>query len=253
MSDKILNIKEASQLLNIHWQTVRNYINSGKLPASKIGKNIRIRESDVIRLLNGTSSESENVEIELRFLTEKRTQIEEKLLKMGAKVSYHALVIDHWYIPNEIKNLEEKNEYFDTGKGFGLRIREQDNDYVGKMNTSLEVKRLVTPFQHDTCIEQEIPVTSYDETDRLLRLMNFKEFITIEKDRLIYKLKDIKVVIDDIKNFATGVEIEIMTNKGRDFAIPIIKNLAEELGLDLANELTEKSVTYEAMVKLAIF
>ena len=45
MSDRLLTIKEAATYLKVHWQTVRGLLKAGKLPYTKIGRNIRIQES----------------------------------------------------------------------------------------------------------------------------------------------------------------------------------------------------------------
>lgn len=254
MSDNLLTIPEASKLLKVHYQTVRNYIKQGKLPSFKVGKTVRVKHSDVLQMLQQTKAKKPLNELEMRFLCNRREKIEKVLLNKGAKVVYMGHIIDHWFVPNYIKNLKQKDEYYDSGKGFGLRVRQQDNGYTGKITTTLEVKRLVTPYKHEHCIEGEIDINSYEETRNLLNLMNFKEFLTIDKDRLVYKYNNnLKVVIDDIKDFGTGVEIEMITSKAKDEVWGVLQKTAKELTLNLKTELVEKSVTYLAMKKLANF
>lgn len=250
-SDNLLTIKEAAELLKVHWQTVRSYIKKGKLKAIKVGRNVRIRESEVEKMMG--EEKDERVEIEIRFIIENRKALEQKLLDEGASIIYHGHVIDHWFIPDSVKSMKQKEKLYDTCKGFGLRIREQDNGYTGKITSSLEVKRLVIPFKHDTCLEHEIDISNYEEGKRLLELMNFKEYITIDKDRVVYKLGDFKVVIDTIKNYKTGVEIEVITDRPRDEVIPKLREVAESLWLDTSKEMTSKSLTYLAMKELAKF
>ena len=61
------------------------------------------------------------------------------------------------------------------------------------------------------------------------------------------------MVIDDIKNFKTGVEIELMTDKKRDEVLPEMREIAQSLGLDIDKEMTDKSVTYLYMTRFAKF
>ena len=248
-----MTVKEAAEYLKVHWQTVRNYIRSGKLKAVRAGRRIRIRESDVEAMLENGPAEKPKLEIEIRFLTPNRIKIEEKLLKTGAKVMYHGHVIDHYFAPETFKSIEDNNEAYGSGKGFGLRIREQDNGYTGRVTTTLENKKLAVPYHHDTCIETEIAVENYEETRRLLSTLNMKEFATLDKDRLVYKLGEIKVVIDVIKGFKTGIEIELVTDEMRETVLPRLKKLAGEIGLDVNKELVEKSVTYLYMQDYARF
>lgn len=253
MSDNLLTIKEAANYLKVHWQTIRNYVNSGKLKASKFGRNIRIRQFDLDNLLDKKTSKKEIHEIEIRFATGNRKQIEEKLLKMNAKIIYHGHIIDHWYAPNHIKNMDEKDKFYENNKGYGIRIREQDNGYTGKITSTLEVKKLAYPPNHEVCIEKELDVNNFESTHDFLKLIGQKLFATLDKERLIYKYQYFKIVIDDIKNFKTGVEIEVITDKDPEKIIPKMKKLAKNLGLDLTKEITNKSVTYEYMQKFAKF
>lgn len=253
MSDNLLTIKEAANLLKVHWQTVRNYINSGKLKASKVGKNIRIRESDLQNFIDKKKPNKPKHEIEIRFATKNRKVIEEKLLEIGAKIVYHGHIIDHWYAPNFIKNMQQKDKYYETDKGYGIRIREQDNGYTGKITTSLEVKKLAYPPNHEVCLEEEIEVESFEKTHNFLKLIEQKEMCSLDKDRLVYKHKGFKIIIDDIKNFKVGVEIEKVTDKPHKAILSEMKKLAKMLGLDVEKEITDKSVTYQYMLKFARF
>ncbi len=44
MTNDFLTVQEVSEILRVHWQTVLNYIKSGKLNAVKLGKGYRIFE-----------------------------------------------------------------------------------------------------------------------------------------------------------------------------------------------------------------
>lgn len=251
-NDKLLDIKEAADILNVHWQTVRSYIKKGELQSHKVGRNVRIKKSDLDEFIEGKPHEDEK-EVEIRFATKKRKAVEKKLLEMGAKVVYHGHVIDHWYVPLSINDLDGKDEWFESAKGYGLRIREQDNGYTGNITASIEVKRLAEPMKHEVCIETEFQIPDFESADNLLNLMNHKKMVTLDKDRLVYKINDIKVVIDDIKSFKTGIELEIMTHKEPKKEISKLKKFAEQLGLDIDKELTDKSVTYMYMEEFAEF
>lgn len=249
MSDNLYTIKEAADILKVHWQTVRNLIKQGRLESSKVGKSVRLRQSDLDKLVNKKAPD-DKIEVEIRFKAGNRREIENKLVKMGAKVTYHSHIIDHWFVPNFIKSLAENDNWFDSAKGYGVRIREQDNNYQGKVTTTLEVKRLTSAKNHNTCIEHEIDVKNYVEAKSLLRLMEYKEFITIDKDRVVYSLDDLKIAIDEIKNFATGIEIEMMSSLPREEILSKLRLFAKKLGLESE---VEKTVTHLAMQKLAKF
>ena len=252
MSDRLLTIQETAEILKVHWQTVRTYIRQGKLRASKIGRTIRLKESDVISLHKKPLS-GEKHEIEIRFLLKSARKIENNLSKLGAKEVNHNHMIVHWYVPNSIKNIEQKNKWFDSAKGYGLRIIELDNGYTGKVSTSLEVKRLFIPNHHDTCIEHEIIINNFEEGDKLLRLMNYKRILTVDKDRKVYKYSEFIVSIDDIKDYKVGIEVEKNTHEDRKVILPKLIKAAKEIGLDVRKELLNTGPTFLLMQEKARF
>lgn len=251
-SDTLLTIHEAANILKVHWQSVRRYIKDKRLNSFKVGRSIRISSNDLQAFINSTKN-NRKVEIEIRFALKDTRRIERRLMELGANIIYHAHVIDHWYVPKSIRSMQQKNEWFDTALGYGLRIREQDNGYTGKITTSLEVKRLLEPYKHETCIEQEISVNNYKETHDLLKLADFKEFTTLDKERLIFQYLDCKVVIDKIKDFDQAVEIEKVTDEDNSKTIKRLRYIAKRIGLDIKNEITNKSVTYMYMKKHSRF
>lgn len=44
MKKEYYTVEELSELLQVHWQTILNYIRSGKLEAIKLGKGYRISD-----------------------------------------------------------------------------------------------------------------------------------------------------------------------------------------------------------------
>lgn len=252
MNDTLLSIHQAADILGVHWQTVRNYIEQNKLPSHKIGKLIRIQRTDLDKFINGIETLTEQIEIEQRYLIKSRKDLEKKLLDFGAIISYQAHVIDHWFLPINIKTREQHDEWFDKGRGCGIRIREQDNGYTGNIITSLETKRLTKSMNHNTFLEGAVTIESYEKTKAVLEMMDLREFLTIDKNRVMYKYKSFKICFDDIKNFGTGVEIEASGFATREKALKAIDAIANKLGFNKTDTL-EKSMTVLAMQQLAKF
>jgi predicted adenylyl cyclase CyaB len=251
-NDKIITTKEASELLKVHWQTVRNYIKDGKIKAVKVGKSVRILESEVLNIIHDRPK-ADAKEVEIRFVIKKRIEIEKKLLSLGAKITYHGHVIDHWYVPSTIKDVDEQNDWYDSGVGHGLRVREQDNGYTGKIATTVEIKKLATPHDHSTCIEQEVVTSDFREADRFLRLLDQKEMVCVDKERLVYSYKDYKIVIDDIKGYKTVLEIEKMSENPSQQIIDELCELADILGVDVKKDRSDKSITFDYIQEYSKF
>ena len=49
--EKIYNAQQVAEMLQVSVITIRRYIKAGKLPASKVGKNYQVLESDIKKLL----------------------------------------------------------------------------------------------------------------------------------------------------------------------------------------------------------
>lgn len=54
--EKLYTTEQVAELLQVSVITVRRYIKSGKLKASKIGKDYRIKESDIDNFLKSTKT-----------------------------------------------------------------------------------------------------------------------------------------------------------------------------------------------------
>ena len=46
-NNEFLTVEQVAELLQIHWQTVLNYIKNGKLKAVKLGKGYRISKEEL--------------------------------------------------------------------------------------------------------------------------------------------------------------------------------------------------------------
>lgn len=51
LEDTFLTVAEVAELLKLNQQTVRNWIDQGSLPALRVGRRVRIRRSDLERVL----------------------------------------------------------------------------------------------------------------------------------------------------------------------------------------------------------
>lgn len=50
-NNNFLTVEQVAEILQIHWQTVLNYIKSGKLKAVKLGKGYRIQKEELDKFI----------------------------------------------------------------------------------------------------------------------------------------------------------------------------------------------------------
>jgi excisionase family DNA binding protein len=52
LEDSFLTVAEVAEILKLNQQTVRNWIDQGSLPAVRVGRRVRIKRSDLERVLD---------------------------------------------------------------------------------------------------------------------------------------------------------------------------------------------------------
>jgi len=250
--EQLLTIKEAAEYLNIHWQTVRKYISEGQLKSVKVGNNVRLTKSEIEKFIGLTDKSNNDIEIERKYIIDNRKQLEKKLLELDVKITFHAHVIDHYFLPNKIKSKERQATWFKGKDGYSLRIRETDNDYSGYIVTTMVAKKLTQANDHGIHEEIEIPVHDYNSTKALLKLMGLKEYVVVDKDRVMYSHKELKICIDEIKDAGVGVEIEYKGKIKEEKALEMINEMAKKLNLD-DKDLSEKGISYVPFIKNTVY
>ena len=55
IEESFLTVADVAEMLKLNQQTVRNWIDQGSLPALKVGRRVRIRRSDLERVLAESS------------------------------------------------------------------------------------------------------------------------------------------------------------------------------------------------------
>jgi adenylate cyclase class 2 len=134
------------------------------------------------------------MEVELKFRAPK--DIEERITLIGAK---------------KISEQDERDLHYDRNgellaKGITLRVRhtadKKELTYKGPQ-TRTDIKAV-----------EEINISVEGDIDKALNNIGFSEdkLVTKEKHRVTYKLDDININIDDVKDLGKFVELEIITN-----------------------------------------
>jgi predicted adenylyl cyclase CyaB len=249
MTDSILTIKEAADYLDVHWQTIRSYISKGKIKANKIGRAYRIKEEELKKLLEDKAPEEK--EYEIRYLLSDKAAFEQTIRDKGAELKGYSHLIDYWFVPNFIKNNKQKQEFFESAKGYVLRIRETEDSYSDDVDFKLEVKKLVEPNKYEACLEGSLEIEDYESTRNFLRLANHKQIIKIDKIRTVYFLNKVKISIDEIVDYKTAVELEKVSTKNEEDVLPLLRSMASELGLHNEADITDRSIVHQAMSELA--
>lgn len=55
-NNEFYTVKQVAKLLQVHWQTILNYIKNGKLKAVKLGKGYRIKKEELDNFIKKQST-----------------------------------------------------------------------------------------------------------------------------------------------------------------------------------------------------
>lgn len=146
-----------------------------------------------------------NTEIELKYRLEDLAQFMPRLKKLGMKKIKSYSGCDTYYLVPD-----------NPGGRKYLRVREQE----GRMELDYHYA------QSDTHTDEwETVVGSAEITKEILGQLGYKIDVTIEKQRQIYQYKDSEVVVDEVKDLGSFVEIESPNEEE-------LRLIIKELGLD---------------------
>ena len=190
------------------------------------------------------------IEVEVRALLEDRKRVERNLMAKGARLVQRIHVTDHWYCDARAKNPTDASI---DSSGYALRLREVRNAGERRKATSLECKTLVDRASHSFCNEYEVAIDSPLNGRKILESIGLKLFLTVEKERTLYQLRDIKFFFDSIKGIGEGLEVEMMVPRvAVERAYVAARRVLEEIGVK-KRELLVKSLTRLAIERFSHF
>ncbi len=192
-----------------------------------------------------------NQEIEKRALlnTEQQAQFRQKLENMGAKQIAESKIHDVYFCPKAVKSFSEL-EMNEVGS-YSLRLREEEE---GKLSEkTMNTKVITSKGDHNSWAEHEIKVDSIETAGKILETIGFKPFCDIHKNRKTFKVGRMSVLLEDIRNFGFGVEVEILSSKeDSDRAKKEIDDFLRSAGIS-EDQVVSKSITNIIMKKKSNF
>lgn len=180
-------------------------------------------------------------EVEFRALL--TPEIFETLLTKGRKQFAQTFngpltIEDAYFCPKSVRKFSEV-EMDDVGS-YSLRLRRETE--TDKTRITLNTKVIQKIGDHNSWLEHEVGLTSYEEAQDILRAIGFKLFFELEKKRYSFREGEVYVCLEDIAEFQPAVELEILTSEDR----------TEEAKLKLLDYLTQNNVDRDVIVKKSI-
>jgi predicted adenylyl cyclase CyaB len=152
-------------------------------------------------------SQKQEVEIRAKVSFEAGEKVIKELIEMGAKYSNSAQIDDMYYCPKTVKDFSETE--MDEIGSYSLRLRSSSKN-KGEPKFSINTKVITSFGDHSAWDEFESEVTSLEQMAHILDTLSFKKFFEISKKRESYEIDDIKMEIEEVKDFGYVIEAEIM-------------------------------------------
>ena len=182
-----------------------------------------------------------NHEVELRVLLdpEERKSINRYFADNRTEFVSKQMIRDAYYCDKDAKDFGDV-EMNEVGS-FGLRLREKVID--GKKDIELNIKVITSHGDHHAWEEHETKVDSFAETDEILKALGHKVFFELKKVRSLYKVDNIEIALEDIEDFGSALELEIITTKDdADVAKQTLEKLLNTMGVE-SHKIVPKSIT----------
>lgn len=169
------------------------------------------------------------IEVELKFKANHK-DLEKRILEKAAIFLIDEINEDQYY-NHPCKNFIETDEV--------LRLR--------RVNEKIEItyKGALLDKRSKSRVEQNIPISDYEEMETLFLNLGFVRSGYVKKKRRKYKIRDITITLDFIFNLGEYIELEIdiINESDYDTALLELRKLCDDLGLDI-NQQILKSYLY---------
>jgi len=190
----------------------------------------------------------QEVEIRARLNKTQKEGVPELLKRLGAKLKSVNSLTDIYFCPKSVKKFAEIE--MDKVDSYSLRLR---TTRFGSDENQMNVKVINKAGDHNSWKEFEIKFDSLTDAEAILDAIGFKQYFKIEKTRTKYIYKEFTIELEDIKDFDTIIEVELLVDDAESVnaKLRIIKVL-EQLTVK-QNQIFPKSVTNYLMHKWAKF
>ncbi len=168
---------------------------------------------------------SNNIEIEIKLPLINPQEVREFLNTHAKLVSENIYQKDTYFVPAQRDFLAVKYPFE------WLRLRQSSKD------TSINYKHFhpENVEKTDYCDELETKIGDSSVMENMLKSLDFKEVIVVEKSRTTWLFEDVEIVVDEVSNLGSYIELEATKHfenplDGRPYLFAVLKRLNAQVG-----------------------
>ena len=182
---------------------------------------------------------TKNIEVEIRALLDDISSFKKTIENLGAELTSSLYLCDVYFCKEEHDKVEDV-EMNEVGS-YSLRLRKTKKD--NQEEFTINTKTITNHGDHSAWQENEIKIDNFSEATDILKIIGFKPFFKLEKERFVYKIDGMKICVEDIIDFKGAVEIEIMCSEDEvDQAKKKIKEFLNKCNVK-EKDIAPKSIT----------
>lgn len=158
-------------------------------------------------------------EIELKVFLENKLDTISTLTNMGCIWGRKKRQYDQTYYKKDLMGAKSEKEIF-------LRIRQEDNN-----KNILTLKQIINNME---VLEYESTIGNPDEIAKMIQLIGYEEYVTINKVRTEGKLNNFTICLDEVENLGEFLEVEMLVedNCDRNAAKREIQKFLSSIGVN---------------------
>ncbi len=140
-----------------------------------------------------------NVEVEIKIKITNFKKIKDEISKKG-KLSKSIRQTDEYYVPCHRNFFNQKPYPMEW-----LRIRNNPDESIFEYDLSINKK---ADGKQDYAEEYETVISNVQDFRKILKFLDFKKIITVDKNRQYWDCGNLEVVLDEIKDLGFFIEVE---------------------------------------------
>ena len=144
-----------------------------------------------------------NIEVEIKIKVDNIKSIKEQLQKYGS-LTKSIKQIDEYYVPCHRDFFAQKPFPVEW-----LRIRTNPDKIIFEYDKSINKN---SKGEQEYAEEYETEISQPDEMRKILKFLDFKKIVTVEKKREIWDCDNFEICLDKVKNLGSFIEVEAKGN-----------------------------------------
>jgi adenylate cyclase class 2 len=167
-------------------------------------------------------------EVEVKARLKDRQAVKQKLESLGCVFGEELHQVDEIFTP--------QTDVFPPPMGRPvLRIRNQNSKFLFTLK--------VNQSSRQDCIEHELEISSREDMLAIIKILGFRQDVTVDKKRIKTNYKDAEIVLDDVEGLGEFIEAEKIVNENDPEARKRIQSelmeLLGELGVSREDEVID--------------